>query len=289
MRFANIRGRLQLAVGGGYADVETASDSRFPADPMQAILHWDALMEWAAGSGPSLGGVPAGGELEAPPPTPRQVFGIALNYQAHVGESSFTAPKEPSVFTKFPSCIAAPNATIPIVGKAVDWEVELVVAIGRTARRVADGKAWDHVAGLMVGQDVSERDVQMRDPAPQFSLGKSFPRFGPCGPELVTPDELPNRDDLEIGCSVNGAQMQKARTSELIFSVTELVTRLSHIVTLFPGDLIFTGTPAGVGHAPKPPRHPVPRDGRTSTLEGPGTIRDRGVAGDWGSDDRAPL
>ena len=272
MRFANIRGRLQLAVGSGFADVEKASDGKLPSDPMQAILQWDAVREWAAGAGASVGGVPASEPLEAPLPTPRQVFGIALNYHAHVGESSFTAPKEPSVFTKFPSCIADPNATIPIVGKAVDWEVELVVAIGRTAHGVADGKGWDHVAGLMVGQDVSERDVQMRDPAPQFSLGKSFPRFGPAGPVLVTPDELPNRDDLEISCSINGAQMQKARTSELIFSVPELVQRLSRIVTLFPGDLIFTGTPAGVGHAQKPPRHLVPGDVVTSTIEGIGTI-----------------
>jgi hypothetical protein len=157
------------------------------------------------------------------------------------------------VFTKFPSCIAGPTSEIPVGSETVDWEVELVVALGRATRRVHVERAWDHVAGLMVGQDISDRAVQRRPPA-QWSLAKSFTGFGPTGPFLVTVDDVPDRDDLELGCSVNGEEVQKARTSDLVFPVPELVSRLSHIVTLWPGDLIFTGTPSGVGYARTPPR-----------------------------------
>jgi 2-keto-4-pentenoate hydratase/2-oxohepta-3-ene-1,7-dioic acid hydratase in catechol pathway len=211
-------------------------------------------------------------------PRPRQVLGIALNYQLHVGESDFSAPEEPSAFTKFPSSIAGPGSDIPIVGETVDWEVELVAVIGKRAHHIPEGRGWDYVAALTVGQDISERTVQLRPPVPQFSLGKSFPSFGPIGPELVTPDELDDPDDLEIGCEVNGRQVQLARTSELIFSVPELVSRLSAIVTLYPGDLIFTGTPAGVGHARTPPEYLRPGDHLTSTIEGIGTLHNDCVA-----------
>ena len=195
-----------------------------------------------------------------------------------MGESDFSAPEEPSAFTKFPSCIAGPGSDIPIVSGTVDWEVELVAVIGSIAHHIGEGQGWDYVAGLTVGQDISERTVQLRPPVPQFSLGKSFPAFGPIGPELVTPDELDDPDDLEIGCAVNGRQVQLARTSELIFSVPELVSRLSAIVTLYPGDLIFTGTPAGVGHARTPPEYLRPGDHLTSTIEGIGTLHNDCVA-----------
>jgi 2-keto-4-pentenoate hydratase/2-oxohepta-3-ene-1,7-dioic acid hydratase in catechol pathway len=124
----------------------------------------------------------------------------------------------------------------------------------------------------MVGQDISDRAVQMRPPA-QWSLAKSFSGFGPTGPFLVTADEVPDRDDLELGCSVNGEEVQKARTSDLIFPVPELVSRLSHIVTLWPGDLIFTGTPSGVGYARTPPRFLHAGDELTSYIEGIGELR----------------
>jgi 2,4-didehydro-3-deoxy-L-rhamnonate hydrolase len=186
-------------------------------------------------------------------------------------------PEEPAVFTKFPSCIAGPTSEIPVGSETVDWEVELVVALGRTAHRVPVERTWDHVAGLMVGQDISDRAVQRRPPA-QWSLAKSFTGFGPTGPFLVTVDDVPDRDDLELGCSVNGEEVQKARTSDLIFPVPELVSRLSHIVTLWPGDLIFTGTPSGVGYARTPPRFLHPGDLLTSYIEGVGELRNRCVA-----------
>jgi 2-keto-4-pentenoate hydratase/2-oxohepta-3-ene-1,7-dioic acid hydratase in catechol pathway len=214
----------------------------------------------------------AGAALQGPVPRPRQVFGVGLNYRLHVAEGGRDVPEEPAVFTKFPSCITGPTSEIPVGSETVDWEVELVVALGRTTHHVGVDRAWDHVAGLMVGQDVSDRAVQMRPPA-QWSLAKSFTGFGPTGPFLVTADDVPDRDDLELGCSVNGEEVQKARTSDLIFPVPELVSRLSHIVTLWPGDLIFTGTPSGVGYARTPPRFLHAGDVLTSYIEGIGELR----------------
>ncbi|MDQ1360433.1 MAG: hypothetical protein QOJ44_810 [Acidimicrobiaceae bacterium] len=277
MRVANVEGRMHLLVGDEAIDVAEASGGALPSDPQACLDVWGDVVAWA--EGPSVSGPTAQpGTRLAPVPRPRQVLGIALNYQLHVGESDFSAPEEPSAFTKFPSCIAGPGSDIPIGSGTVDWEVELVAVIGRSAHHIPEGRGWDYVAGLTVGQDISDRTVQLRPPAPQFSLGKSFPAFGPIGPELVTPDELDDPDDLRIECAVNGRQVQLARTSELIFSVPELVSRLSAIITLYPGDLIFTGTPAGVGHARTPPEYLRPGDQLTSTIEGIGTLHNNCVA-----------
>jgi 2,4-diketo-3-deoxy-L-fuconate hydrolase len=277
MRFANLDGRMQLLVDGGTIDVGRASGDKFPSDPQACFDVWNDLASWAEGASDADESVKPS-VLLAPVPRPRQVVGIALNYQLHVGESDFSAPEEPSAFTKFPSCIAGPGSDIPIASGTVDWEVELVAVIGRQAHHIPEGRGWDYVAGLTVGQDISDRAVQLRPPAPQFSLGKSFPAFGPIGPELVTVDEFDDADDLAIECSVNGRQVQGARTSELIFSVPELVSRLSAIITLYPGDLIFTGTPAGVGHARTPPEYLRPGDQLDSTIEGIGTLHNNCVA-----------
>jgi 2,4-didehydro-3-deoxy-L-rhamnonate hydrolase len=274
MRFGNVGGRMQLVAGDGLVDVEEASGGRLPADPVAAVEQWDVVVEWARSvDGASVPSVPlAGAALQGPVPRPRQVFGVGLNYRLHVAEGGRDVPEEPAVFTKFPSCISGPTSDIPVGSETVDWEVELVVVLGRTAHRVGVDQAWDHVAGLTVGQDISDRAVQMRPPA-QWSLAKSFSGFGPTGPFLVTADDVPDRDDLELGCSVNGEEVQKARTSDLIFPVPELVSRLSHIVTLWPGDLIFTGTPSGVGYARTPPRFLHPGDVLTSYIEGIGELR----------------
>jgi 2,4-didehydro-3-deoxy-L-rhamnonate hydrolase len=273
MRFGNVGGRMHVAVGDALVDVESASGGHLPADPVAALEQWDALAEWAGSADArSAPAIPlSGATLQAPVPRPRQVFGVGLNYRLHVAEGGRDVPEEPAVFTKFPSCITGPTSQIPVGSETVDWEVELVVALGRTAQRVGVDRAWDHVAGLMVGQDISDRAVQMRPPA-QWSLAKSFTGFGPTGPFLVSADDVPDRDDLELGCSVNGEEVQKARTSDLIFPVPELVSRLSHIVTLWPGDLIFTGTPSGVGYARTPPRFLHAGDVLTSYIEGIGEL-----------------
>ena len=155
-----------------------------------------------------------------------------------------------------------------------------MVIIGRTAASVPARSAWDHVAGLSVGQDVSERILQMASTPPQFSLGKSYPGFGPVGPYLVTPDEFENPDDLELSCSINGEQMQKSRTRELIFGVPELIEQLSRVTPLLPGDIIFTGTPSGVGLGRSPQRWLAPGDVLTSYIEGIGEMSHRFVAAD---------
>jgi 2-keto-4-pentenoate hydratase/2-oxohepta-3-ene-1,7-dioic acid hydratase in catechol pathway len=155
----------------------------------------------------------------------------------------------------------------------VDWEVELVVVVGRTAHHVGIDDAWSYVAGLTVGQDYSEREVQQSGPLPQFSMGKSFPQFGPTGPWLVTVDEFDNRDDLELECTINGETVQKARTSAMITPVPQLIQQLSAVCPLFPGDLIFTGTPSGVGMARTPPRYLKPGDVVVSRIENIGEIR----------------
>jgi 2-keto-4-pentenoate hydratase/2-oxohepta-3-ene-1,7-dioic acid hydratase in catechol pathway len=144
---------------------------------------------------------------------------------------------------------------------------------------VPEEKAWSYVAGVMVGQDLSERTVQLAGPVPQFSLGKSFPGFGPTGPWLVTPDEPPDRDDLRLACSVDGRVLQDGRTRDMIFSVPELVARISAVCPMSPGDLIFTGTPSGVGMGRKPPEFLRPGTTLVSTIEGLGELRNALVAG----------
>jgi len=159
----------------------------------------------------------------------------------------------------------------------VDWEVEIVVAIGTGGRHIPQAEAWNHVAGITLGQDVSDRVVQLTGKPPQFSLGKSFDTYGPIGPALVSVDAFADPDDIELWCDVAGERMQHARTSDLIFPVAELVSYLSGICTLTPGDLIFTGTPDGVGG----PRGRFLKDGELveSWAEGIGTLRNRCVAG----------
>jgi 2,4-didehydro-3-deoxy-L-rhamnonate hydrolase len=215
-------------------------------------------------------------DLGCPVPAPRQVFAIGLNYRTHAEESGTAPPAVPATFTKFPASLSGPFDDIELVGETVDWEVELVVVIGRHADRVTQHDAWHHVAGLTIGQDISDRTLQFAAGA-QFSLGKSRRGYGPMGPWVVSVDEFAQPDNLALGCSVDGEVMQDARTSELIFSVPQLITELSAVVPLLPGDIIFTGTPSGVGGARKPPRFLQPGDVIETWIEGIGTIRNRCV------------
>ncbi|MFC6880185.1 MULTISPECIES: fumarylacetoacetate hydrolase family protein [Actinomadura] len=275
MRIANMRGRLTLLTTAGPVDVATASDGRFGPDPQAAYESFDEFSAWAAAQGPSAAVELDPATLGAPAPAPRQVFAIGLNYRDHAAEAGSALPDDPVVFTKFPSSLAGPDIAVPLPSGSVDWEVELVAVISRVARDVTVERAWEYVAGLTVGQDLSERQLQLRGPYPQFSLGKSHPGFSPIGPVLVTPDELADPDDLELGCAVNGEQLQKSRTAEMIFPVPRLVSYLSSIVTLYPGDVIFTGTPSGVGVARAPQRFLRPGDELRSWIEGIGEIRQR--------------
>jgi 2-keto-4-pentenoate hydratase/2-oxohepta-3-ene-1,7-dioic acid hydratase in catechol pathway len=280
MRVANVSGRLALVVHGGFIDVESTSGGRFSSDPQAIYDRWDEFTRWADGAGAAAPSALNHDELGSPAPRPRQVFAVGLNFREHADESGHRVPTEhPPVFTKFPSCITGPRGEIRVpAGGCTDWEVELVVVIGRPTFRVAQAEAWSYVAGLAVGQDISERNLQMASTPPQFSLGKSYPGFGPIGPWLVTLDEFADPDDLELGCSINGELMQKARTSDLIFPVPALIATLSTVTPLLPGDVIFTGTPPGVGMARAPQRWLTAGDELVSYVESIGDMRHRIIA-----------
>ncbi len=280
MQLANVGGRATLLdASGAGLDIAKASNGRFPADPQTVFEVWDELRDWAAGQEGKADLAVDDATLGAPTPAPRQVFAIGLNYGAHADESKMGRPESPPVFTKFPTCITGPRATVSLPSGNVDWEVEMVVAIGRRAHEVTEADAWSHVAGLMIGQDLSERVVQLVGPVPQFSLGKSYVGFGPVGPALVTLDEVATPDDLELGCRLGEEVLQQGRTSSMIFSVPELISQLSAVCPLLPGDIIFTGTPSGVGMAREPKRFLQPGTTLVSHIEGLGELRNPLVAG----------
>lgn len=282
MRIANHDNRaVLLSSDEAGIDIHTASEGRFGPDLSSVYNDWEAFEAWAqAHASGSSDVVIDRSLLGSPSPAPRQVFAIGLNYTAHAKESGFAVPEQlPPVFTKYVSAITGPDTVVTLPeGGNTDWEVELVAVIGKEATNVPEAEAWDYVAGLSIGQDISERLSQLRGPAPQFGLGKSFPGFAPIGPWLVTPGEFENPDDLALGCSLDGEEIQKGRTSELIFSVPALIQGLSQTVTLLPGDIIFTGTPAGVGVGRSPQRFIQPGEVLVSRIEGIGEITQSFVA-----------
>lgn len=291
MRIANLQGRSTLLSGSTGLDVERASGGRFGADPQTPWSDWAGFMAWASTvdvAGHADAQPFDERDLLAPVPNPSQVFAIGLNYADHAAESSMEVPENPLVFTKFPSSLAGSDVTVRLTGDRVDWETELVVVIGSGGRDIPNAEAWDAVAGLTVGQDISDRTVQNWGKPPQFSLGKSFQNFAPTGPAVVTIDEIRSAghdpDALRIHCEVvdeEGGEprtLQDGTSADLIFPVADLVARLSAIVELRPGDLIFTGTPAGVGLGRTPQVFLKPGQRLTSEIEGLGTIRQTFVA-----------
>jgi 2-keto-4-pentenoate hydratase/2-oxohepta-3-ene-1,7-dioic acid hydratase in catechol pathway len=278
IRFANVAGRAALLVGDGMIDVERASGERFSSDPMAAFADWDLFAEWACDWSEADVTAPfTARDLGPPVPRPAKVFGIGMNYRDHAEEAKLAIPQSPVVFTKFPNCISGPFGDVVLWSDRVDWEVELVVVIGRRGRRIAENDALAHVAGYTIGQDVSDRRMQFADKPPQFSLAKSIDGYGPIGPALVSLDGFADPNDLALTCDVAGERMQSGRTREMIFAVAPLVAFLSRWCTLEPGDLIFTGTPAGVGSTRDPRRYLQPGDEIVSAIEGVGTMRNRCV------------
>jgi 2,4-didehydro-3-deoxy-L-rhamnonate hydrolase len=276
-RLLNLDGRAALQSGDHWHDLAAVSGDAALADPMHAVARAGELHGWQASlAGRSPDGTIAGATLDPCVPHPRKVFAIGLNYRSHAEESSMALPPAPLTFTKFPTCLVGPHADIVLSGTTVDWEVELVVVIGIGGRHIAAADAWQHVAGLTLGQDISDRTVQLTGTPPQFSLGKSFDTYGPIGPALVSVDSFPDPDDIELWCEVDGTRVQHARSRDLIFPIAELVSYLSGICTLEPGDLIFTGTPDGVGMATG--RFLAPGELVESGAEVIGTLSNRCVA-----------
>ncbi|WP_428343083.1 fumarylacetoacetate hydrolase family protein [Mycobacterium sp.] len=273
MRFANVNGRACVAQGEHFFDIARASGGRFSCDVQAAYRRWGELTGWFATDFSAEGHLPASGTFGAPVPAPSQAFGIGLNYADHAQEAGLQTPKSPLVFPKFASCIAGPYDGVLLDNDTVDWEVELVVVIGSGGRNIESEAAWANVAGLTIGQDISDRTLQFSDPStPQFGLGKSKPGYGPIGPVVVTADEFDDPGSLAITCAVNGEKMQDSNTNQLIFDVPALVSYLSSVVILRPGDLIFTGTPSGVGATRTPPRYLRAGDVVVSEIEGIGAL-----------------
>lgn len=276
-QLANSKGRASLIRGERLIDVERRSDGRFGADPMALFARWGEFADWAASLDPHDGDDPlVESSLLACVPGPQKVFGIGLNYRDHAAEADLPIPEQPLVFTKFPNCLVGPTADVILTSDRVDWEVELVVVIGRGGTAIPEASAFDAVAGYCVGQDISDRRMQFAGKPPQFSLGKSANTFGPIGPAVVSLDAFADPNDLGLSCTVSGERMQDGRTSNMVFSVAELIAFLSRHCTLAPGDLIFTGTPAGVGSTRR--RYLQPSDLIESTIEGIGNLRNRCVS-----------
>ncbi len=199
---------------------------------------------------------------------------IGLNYSDHAAELGATPPDHPVVFMKATSAICGPNDTIlmPRGSQKTDWEVELAIVIGKPAKYVSEADAMDHVAGFSIANDVSERSFQM-DLSGQWTKGKSCDTFGPIGPWLVTPDEMGDLDDLDLSLEVNGERMQTGSSRYMIFSIPLIVSHLSHVMSLQPGDVIATGTPPGVGMGMSPPRFLSEGDEVVAKISGLGEQR----------------
>jgi len=188
---------------------------------------------------------------------PAKFIGIGLNYKDHAEEQNLPIPKEPIIFSKFTSCIAGPNddIIIPKNSKHTDWEVELGFVIGKKAQYVNEDNALDYVLGFFLVNDITERNFQ-KNKGLTWDKGKGFDSFGPIGPYILTVDELPEYQNLNLTLEVNGKQMQTGNTKEMIFNIKSLVSYMSHCMTLLPGDICCTGTPPGVGENMKPPCFP---------------------------------
>ena len=219
-------------------------------------------------------------KLVAPVPKPEKVICVGLNYADHAEESAMEVPPEPVLFNKFPSAVCSHGDPIvlPRLTDKVDYEAELVVVIGAPGRYIPKEKALEHVAAYCCGNDVSARDWQLHKPGGQWLLGKSFDSFAPFGPALVTTDELPSAANLGIQLRLNGQIMQQSNTAQLIFPVEELIAYVSGVCTLVPGDVIFTGTPSGVGGSRKPPVFLTPGDVVEVEIDHLGVLRNPVVA-----------
>jgi 2-keto-4-pentenoate hydratase/2-oxohepta-3-ene-1,7-dioic acid hydratase in catechol pathway len=245
--------RLGVVAGDQVVDLAAASDRRLPADMLSFLALGEAGIEEAKMSleeglrtrqSRPLNSV----KLMAPVLNPSKVIAIGLNYMDHCREQKIEPPKAPVIFTKFPSSIVGQGDTIrwdPGLTQQVDYEAELAVVMGRTARRVSQAEALNYVAGYTILNDVSARELQFGDG--QWIRGKSLDTFCPLGPYLVTRDEIPNPNNLVIRCIVNDQVLQDSTTAEMIFQVPFLIEYITRAFTLYPGDVITTGTPDGVG------------------------------------------
>lgn len=266
--------------GAEFVDLNHA-DPALPTSLKRLFAGGNAMLDRVAAAVANGPGFPAGDvTLLAPVPDPQKVLCVGLNYADHARESGMAPPAEPVVFCKFPTAVTAHGAPIvlPRESSEVDYEAELVVVVGRGGRHISGDDAPGHIAGFCAGHDVSARDWQLRKPGGQWLLGKSFDTFAPFGPQLVTPDEVGDPGKLRIQLRLNGRVLQDSSTEQFIFGVSELLAYISRVCTLVPGDVIFTGTPPGVGAARKPPIFMQPGDVAEVEIEKVGVLRNPIVA-----------
>lgn len=287
MRFATIQTpsgpRAALLDGDQYVDLHSTNanlpDSlRLLLDGGESLLH----LVREASQQPKAARTPMQyAKLLPPIPDPKKIICLGLNYRDHAMETGAAIPKEPILFSKYATALIGAEQAIvlPPVSQEVDYEAELVIVIGKRGRHIPLDRAMDYVAGYMVGHDVSARDWQLKKEGKQWMVGKTFDTFAPTGPHLVTADEVPDPHVLSIRLRLNGQTMQDSNTQQMIFRVPETLAYLSTVFTLEPGDLIFTGTPPGVGFARKPPVYLKAGDVAEVEIEGLGLLRNPVVQG----------
>ena len=273
-KLGNIDGRSVLVRNNDYYDLETISGGEVSSIGIEAIQSEDLLSDLYT----KLDSFEPTGNINdvtlgAPITSSINCFAVGLNYRNHAEESGMEIPAFPMIFTKHTSCIVGPFDNVEMRSDIVDYEAEMVVVIGKGGKDISKDDAWSHVAGITVGQDISDRSVQFHATPPQFNLGKSFDTFGPIGPILVSHDEVDDKESLKLTCSVNDELRQDDNTNDLIFDVPYLISYISEFITLNTGDLIFTGTPAGVGATQgKLLKH---GDMLSTSIEGIGTINNK--------------
>ena len=275
-KLGNIDGRSALVRNNDYYDLETISGGEVSSIGIEAIQSEELLSDLYS----KLDSFEATGNIDdvtlgAPITSSINCFAVGLNYRNHAEESGMEIPAFPMIFTKHTSCIVGPFDNVEMRSDIVDYEAEMVVVIGKGGKDISKNDAWSHVAGITVGQDISDRSVQFHATPPQFNLGKSFDTFGPIGPILVSHDEVDDKESLKLTCSVNDELRQDDNTNDLIFDVPYLISYISEFITLNTGDLIFTGTPAGVGAT----QGKLLKDGDmlSTSIEGVGTINNKMV------------
>jgi 2-keto-4-pentenoate hydratase/2-oxohepta-3-ene-1,7-dioic acid hydratase in catechol pathway len=274
--------RAAVRLDDHYIDLH-GTDAAFPASVRQLLAAGPEVQDHVrrAGKRADAVRVPVDkARLAAPVADPQKIICLGLNYRDHAAESNSPIPREPILFSKYPTALIGTGEAIvlPAVSSEVDYEAELVIVVGRRGRHIPEGTALQYVAGYTVGHDVSARDWQLKKDGKQWMVGKTFDTFAPTGPELVTPEEVGDPHELGIRLRLNGRTMQESTTKQMIFSVAATVAYLSKVFTLEPGDLIFTGTPPGVGFARKPPVYLKAGDVVEVEIDGLGVLRNPVVA-----------
>lgn len=261
-------------------DGRLADCSNLAGDWAAGALDPDRIAALAAVDAATLPIVSQPVRFGSPVGSVRKIVAVGLNYPAHAGEAGMPTPDEPLFFLKAASAIVGPNdpIVIPKAARMVDWEVELAIVVGRKLTYASPAEATAAIAGYTILNDVSERDFQLNRGG-QWTKGKSCDSFAPLGPWLVTPDEVGNPDDLALWLNLNDVRQQEGRTSEMMFDCATLLSEITHYLTLEPGDVVATGTPAGVGYSKNPQRFLVPGDVVEMGIETLGTQRQNVVAG----------